>query len=196
MREAKGRLQRLRAKSSTVTTGNKHTMLKHYQCFSRPLKKDENLANIERLALVLTVQAIAGNKGECLRCNTIKSERDRVRVEVKIYCPDCGVTHVWHIGIGQLLLIGTRVVGGGDILLLAQGFGEVSHLCKKNWCIQPSNLFWEDSLINNERKLLYGAWGNWLYSRGDVHSKGRCKSNENLSANVFYLEAECRGEDS
>ena len=158
MREAKGRLQRLRAKSSTVTTGNKHTMLKHYQCFSRPLKKDENLANIERLALVLEVQAIAGNKRECLRCNTIESERDRVRVEVKIYCPDCGVTHVWHIGIGQLLLIGTRVVRGGDILLLAQGFGEASHLCQKNWCIRPSNLFWEDSLVNDERKLHYRAW--------------------------------------
>jgi hypothetical protein len=99
VREAKERFQRLRAKSSTVTTGNQHTMLKHYQCFSRLLQKDKKLANIERLALVLEVQAIAGNKGECLRCNTIKSERDRVRVEVKTYCPDCGVTHVWHIGI-------------------------------------------------------------------------------------------------
>jgi late competence protein required for DNA uptake (superfamily II DNA/RNA helicase) len=119
VREAKQRFQCLRAKSNIVTTGNQQTMLKHYQCFSRILQKVKKLANIERLALVLEVQAIAGNKGECLRCNTIKSERDRVRIEVKIYCPNCGVTHVWHIGIGQLLLIGTGVVRGGDILLLA-----------------------------------------------------------------------------
>jgi hypothetical protein len=133
-------------------------MLKHYQCFSRLLQKDKNLANIERLALVLEVQAIVGDKGEYLRCNTIQSERDRVKVEVKIYCPDCGATHVWHIGIGQLLLIGTGVVRGGDILLLAPGFGEESHLCGNFWCIRPSDLFWEDSLVNNERKLHHRAW--------------------------------------
>ena len=133
-------------------------MLKHYQCFSKLLQKDKKLANIERLALVLGVQAIAGNKGECLRCNTIKSERDRVRVELKIYYPGRGVTHVWHIGIGRLLLIGSGVVRGCDIRLLAWGFGDASHLCGNFWCIRPSNLFWEDSLVNNERKLHHTAW--------------------------------------
>jgi hypothetical protein len=133
-------------------------MLKHNQCFSSLLQKDENLANIERLALVLEVQAIAGNKGECLRCKTIKSERNRVRVELKIYCPGRGVTHVWHIGIGRLLLIGTGVVHGGDVLLLAQGFGDASHLCGNLWCIRASNLFWENSLVSNERKLHHTAW--------------------------------------